>query len=199
MKLMEMFTSWQGEGCNVGKRCTFIRLAGCSLRCHWCDTMLSWSDEDVEDMSVDKFVKKYDFMIEKNVVITGGEPTEQGDLPELVTALKQRGHWVALESNGTYEHYASLGCDWVTCSPKPKASYCLFTDGVDEVKYVVTGDFSDKVAIPESVREKFAGRIWLQPCDMQKSMVKKAMDISQSDSRLRVGVQLHKIDAYHWR
>ena len=38
MKIAEIFRSLQGEGKNQGKPCLFIRLAGCNLHCHWCDT-----------------------------------------------------------------------------------------------------------------------------------------------------------------
>lgn len=36
--LSEIFLSFQGEGTQVGRRQLFIRLAGCNLRCRYCDT-----------------------------------------------------------------------------------------------------------------------------------------------------------------
>jgi 7-carboxy-7-deazaguanine synthase len=36
--LAEIFASFQGEGAEVGRRQVFIRLAGCNLRCRYCDT-----------------------------------------------------------------------------------------------------------------------------------------------------------------
>ena len=36
--LSEVFVSYQGEGAHVGRRHLFIRLAGCNLRCSYCDT-----------------------------------------------------------------------------------------------------------------------------------------------------------------
>jgi len=36
--LSEMFVSFQGEGAHVGRRHLFVRLAGCNLRCRYCDT-----------------------------------------------------------------------------------------------------------------------------------------------------------------
>jgi len=40
--VMEVFASFQGEGLYVGQPQVFLRLAGCPLRCRWCDTPGSW-------------------------------------------------------------------------------------------------------------------------------------------------------------
>src|SRR5262245_5617920 len=34
----EVFVSFQGEGLHAGRRQLFVRLAGCPLRCRYCDT-----------------------------------------------------------------------------------------------------------------------------------------------------------------
>jgi len=41
--VIEVFASFQGEGRYVGEAQTFVRLAGCPLRCRWCDTPGSWA------------------------------------------------------------------------------------------------------------------------------------------------------------
>ena len=43
LPVMEIFSSIQGEGSMMGMPVTFIRLAGCNLRCPWCDTKDSWT------------------------------------------------------------------------------------------------------------------------------------------------------------
>lgn len=196
MRLIEVFDSIQGEGSWIGIPCTFIRFAGCSLHCPWCDTKESWSHSGALNLSVDEVVK---MATHNRVVITGGEPTEQADdLKQLIHALKSQGKSVSVESNGTYEHYDELGADWIVVSPKPSAMYAVFPAGVNELKYVVTEDFNVDVAIPEAIRTRLAGHIWLQPCDYQDydrtaAMAQKAYQIAMKDSRLRVGIQLHKI------
>jgi organic radical activating enzyme len=39
--VQEVFASFQGEGTHVGRRTVFVRTAGCSLRCRFCDTPLA--------------------------------------------------------------------------------------------------------------------------------------------------------------
>ena len=146
-------------------------------------------------MGIEDIVKQIKYT---HVVITGGEPTEQlSELRRLINALQNAGHIVGLESNGTFEGYNTLGCNHVVVSPKAKAMYCVFPEGVDELKYVVTEDFDANVAIPESIRQKFAGRIWLQPCDYAdertRNMLDKVYSIAMQDDRLKCGIQLHKI------
>lgn len=188
----EIFNSFQGEGCNIGVPCTFIRLSGCNLNCSFCDTYFSQGNK----MTVEDVYKR---CMHKLIVITGGEPTLQAEeLKVLIKLAQSNDHIVAIESNGTYEHYDELGC-YVVVSPKRENMYAFVPAGVAELKYVVTEDFNADVAIPESVRKKFDRRIWLQPCDYgkddarTKQMYAKAYQIAKSDDRLRVGVQLHKI------
>ncbi|MDM7325495.1 MAG: 7-carboxy-7-deazaguanine synthase QueE [Thermosynechococcus sp. Uc] len=42
LPLVEIFSAIQGEGANVGCRQIFIRLAGCDLRCTYCDSAHTW-------------------------------------------------------------------------------------------------------------------------------------------------------------
>ena len=50
LQVSEIFKSLQGEGTRAGLPCTLIRLAGCNLRCKWCDTQYAW--DGGEPMSV---------------------------------------------------------------------------------------------------------------------------------------------------
>ena len=56
LKVVEIFDSIDGEGKRTGQPCTFIRLAGCNLRCSYCDTLYALFGEKeecvYEEMSV---------------------------------------------------------------------------------------------------------------------------------------------------
>ena len=43
MKVVEKFTSINGEGTRAGELAVFVRFKGCNLRCSYCDTM--WDNE----------------------------------------------------------------------------------------------------------------------------------------------------------
>ena len=40
--LTDVYTSFQGEGKNIGKASVFVRLGNCNLQCIWCDVKYTW-------------------------------------------------------------------------------------------------------------------------------------------------------------
>lgn len=100
MKVSEIFYSIEGEGIEIGRLEVFIRLAGCNLRCTWCDT--KYALENGKDMSVDEVIKEVAKYPCKNVSITGGEPLlQRKEVFELVQRLKKVNYWVQINTNGT--------------------------------------------------------------------------------------------------
>ena len=100
MKVSEIFYSIEGEGIEIGRPEIFIRLAGCNLRCTWCDT--KYALENGKKMSIGEIieeVRKYPCI---SVSITGGEPLlQKEELFELIHQLKVLGYWIQINTNGT--------------------------------------------------------------------------------------------------
>ncbi|HWR08372.1 7-carboxy-7-deazaguanine synthase QueE [Sporomusa sp.] len=187
--IIEIFSSIQGEGFHMGKGATFIRVAGCNLRCSWCDTKYSFDLSESEWMSADEIVVADQFS-HHHVVITGGEPTLY-DLEPLVRELHKLGKYVAIETNGTNPIPTEWGIDWITASPKPGSGYAL-SCRADELKYVVDDEFSIDVISNHNLPE---GRVFLQVESGRQESIQKAYDLINiyPELRLRLGVQLHKI------
>lgn len=185
-RVNEIFSSVQGEGTWLGRPVTFIRLAGCNLRCPWCDTDFSkWEEMDFEEIK--------DRIEHRSVVITGGEPLLQYVKPLITSLRTELGCVVAYETNGTLPMpYA----DWIVCSPKYQNNYVFDQSAArpNELKYVVDEGFNADWAIPEEVRQSYAYRIWLQPesSDMLSNW-RECYRLAVKDDRLRVGLQLHKL------
>ena len=103
MKVVEIFDSIDGEGIRAGAGATFIRLAGCNLRCTYCDTAYALFGEDepcvYEEMTVDEIVKKVNPRY-KRVTLTGGEPLVHKDCRALTERLIENGCEVNVETNG---------------------------------------------------------------------------------------------------
>ena len=94
----EIFSSIQGESTWTGLPCTFVRLRGCSLRCHYCDTSYAFNGGD--KMSIEHIIKRVQELKNPLVEITGGEPLLQANVHQLMEELCDRGLKVLLETSG---------------------------------------------------------------------------------------------------
>ena len=117
MVINETFYSLQGEGFLAGVPSVFVRLAGCPLRCRWCDTKYAWDKKAGHDYSIDKIVETARQWPCNFVVITGGEPMLNPDLPELLQKLKDSGRHITIETAGI-AFIPALPCDLMSISPK---------------------------------------------------------------------------------
>lgn len=100
--VIEIFSSFQGEGPFVGQRQIFVRFAGCNLDCSYCDTNKSKSENSGSLMTVGDVVDKINSLTTpdcKTVSFTGGEPSLY---PEFINEVSKRINLkVLLETNGT--------------------------------------------------------------------------------------------------
>jgi 7-carboxy-7-deazaguanine synthase len=98
LSVNEIFYSIQGESTYAGRPCVFVRLAGCDLRCAWCDTAYAFNEG--RKMSVDDVLRHVDSYGTPLVEVTGGEPLLQDDVYPLMERLLDSGRTVLLETGG---------------------------------------------------------------------------------------------------
>jgi 7-carboxy-7-deazaguanine synthase len=144
----EVFRSWQGEGLLLGRRMVFVRLAGCTVGCRYCDT--AWAFTPPPDVAVPGTrgerlanplsVEQVLALVEAAdppspsspevlavepapIALTGGEPLEQPDFCEAL--LRSVSRPVMLETSGlqleALRRVAGL-CRWIACDIKLPSS-----------------------------------------------------------------------------
>src|SRR5947209_655790 len=100
MFLIEIYKSVQGESSWTGLPCIFVRLAGCNLRCTWCDSTYTFSGG--KRMSEDEVMAEVERLSPcKMVEVTGGEPMlQEREVVPLMRRLLESGYTVLLETSG---------------------------------------------------------------------------------------------------
>jgi len=202
LKINEIFWSFQGEGSRVGVPSIFLRLAGCSAQCPYCDTKDSWKSDAGASVSIEeilseleKYKKKYP---QSQVVITGGEPLEQ-DLSGITTALKKKNNFLSIETNGL--HFQDLPIDWWTVSPKDVTGYFIHREVLkktNEIKLIVNKNLTMDVIKKTRLLVPASVPIFLQPEANDKDRYINTFSLFQrcqeeNFENIRCGIQLHKI------
>jgi 7-carboxy-7-deazaguanine synthase len=101
MQVTEIYKSLQGESTHTGLPCVFVRLAGCNLRCTWCDSEYTFQGgrkmtiaevrDEVLNLSPQRGL----------VEITGGEPMlQETEVVPLMQHLLDDGCKALLETSG---------------------------------------------------------------------------------------------------
>jgi len=190
LKINDLFWTIQGEGRNAGRRSLFLRLPFCNLQCPWCDT----SFNTFKEYALEDFLKFTRQESSRLCVVTGGEPTKNKQLPEIVNLLKDEGFEVACESNGTYSPYERI--DWLTVSPKSfqEIPYFVHEDAfkkASEFKYVVDAAFDFSILDRHDLND---GRLYyLSPefGDM-KGSIEKIINYMIERPLWKLSLQTHK-------
>ncbi|MGH9587529.1 MAG: 7-carboxy-7-deazaguanine synthase QueE [Acidobacteriaceae bacterium] len=100
MYLIEIYKSIQGESSFAGRPCIFVRLAGCNLRCSWCDSEYTFTggykmSEDEVAAEIEKLAPV------KLVEFTGGEPLlQEREVVPLMERLLRSGYELMIETSG---------------------------------------------------------------------------------------------------
>jgi len=101
LAINEIFYSIQGESTRSGLPCVFVRLAGCNLRCVWCDTAYAFHEGTL--MSLEAVLDAVRAFPCRRVEVTGGEPLLQSSVHGLLSTLCDRGYETLLETGGSFD------------------------------------------------------------------------------------------------
>lgn len=98
LQVCETFSSIQGESTWAGRPCFFIRLAGCNLRCAYCDA--DYARSGGESVAIARLVDEFRATGLALAEVTGGEPLLQAGTVGLLQELQALGT-VLVETNGS--------------------------------------------------------------------------------------------------
>jgi 7-carboxy-7-deazaguanine synthase len=202
LKITEIFHSLQGEAQFAGLPTVFVRLTGCPLRCHYCDTAYAFTGGEWQ--TIPQVLGRVAAFATHDVCVTGGEPLAQKACPALLTALCDAGHRVSLETSGALP---VAGLD-----PRVIRVFDLKTPGsgeahrnlygelaslraVDQVKFVITSraDYEwSRVQLAEHDLARRCG-VLFSPSHTELPARELAEWILADRLPVRFQVQLHKI------
>lgn len=195
--VVDVFRTVQGEGYWSGRSAVFCRFSRCNLWsgresdrhravCQFCDTEFTDSTRYDRDELVDAIADQWGPNLRNAmVVLTGGEPFLQVDTG-LLNALKNRGFFIAAETNGTIAR--PDGVDWLCVSPKVNAELVIHSG--DELKLVYPQGPSPSVY----VGLRF-DHFWLSPMDGPNlaDNIRAAIEYVHAHPQWRLNVQTHKL------
>lgn len=202
LRITEIFLSLQGETSRTGLPTVFVRLAGCPLRCRWCDT--TYSFQGGETVSVDEVLARVAAFGVPVVCVTGGEPLAQKNCLPLLARLCDAGYSVSLETSGALDVSAVDPRVSRIVDLKPPASgeaarnrwaNLAHLGAHDEIKFVLA-DRADYEWAREVLRERALERVCpvlFSPVQGELAPVQLAEWILADRLPVRMQVQLHKL------
>ena len=100
-RITELFLSLQGEGPSAGTPACFLRLQGCDVGCHWCDTKYSWDPQHGREIDAEEVWSELGALgPAPMLVVTGGEPLQHEGIGELLDRAVERWPRVEVETSG---------------------------------------------------------------------------------------------------
>ena len=201
MRVTEIFFSLQGEGTRAGRPCVFVRFTGCDLRCSYCDTAYAFSGG--QEMPREEILAEVARHPCRLVLLTGGEPLLQKELPSLARELLARGYEVTVETHGQRPLEALppevVNIVDVKTPGSGEATLELgYLDQLrrhDEVKFVVASEADWRYSLEVIRAHRLEGRVALLVSPVHGAVDARAVArwILESGVDARLNLQLHKL------
>ncbi len=203
LEVQHIFPTLQGEGPYAGHPAVFIRLGGCNLACHFCDTEF----ESYQPMAlaaildrVEAFSRTEGKRTKTLIVITGGEPMRQNITP-LCESLIRYGFTVQIETNGTL--FQPLPAEVkIICSPKNTGTgYHALRDDVlartQALKFILSASHPQYQQVGQVGQDKYHTPVYVQPMDeydpaLNAANVAYAAQMAQNSGYI-LSLQTHKL------
>ena len=202
LRITEIFHSLQGETRSVGRPATFVRLTGCPLRCHYCDTAYAFHGGEWQQIA--GILEAVRAGGNRLVVVTGGEPLAQADVLPLLTQLCDAGYEVFLETSGAF---SVAGVDSrvvkVLDLKSPDSGECgrnlwenlPLLNPQDQIKFVLCSradyDWAKDILVREALAERC--EILFSPSHGALALRDLAEWILADHLPVRLQIQLHKL------
>jgi 7-carboxy-7-deazaguanine synthase len=217
--LIEIYKSIQGESSFAGLPCIFVRLAGCNLRCAWCDSEYTFTggnklNEDQVTAEIEKLAPV------KLIEFTGGEPMlQERELVPLMERLLRGGYELMMETSGerpleqvpaAVHKIVDVKCPGSGEAGSFRVSNLECLTDRDEVKFVIAnrGDYEfTRDFIRENKLETRARQVLLSPAFSKTPSTDRSTENCLLDPRelvewmladavpARLSLQIHK---YIW-
>ncbi|MBV8450795.1 MAG: radical SAM protein [Deltaproteobacteria bacterium] len=202
LRINEIFFSIQGESTWAGSPCVFVRLTGCNLRCHWCDTEYAFYEG--RHLTVDQIVERVRSYGCSLVEVTGGEPLLQKGVHSLFRLLLDCGFTVLVETSGERDlslvdprviKIMDLKCPSSGECARNRMTNLQHLSRRDEVKFVIADrcDFEwacetiHQYRLPQHVCAVLMSPVFgtLPPADLASWILKERLPV-------RLQLQMHK-------
>jgi len=216
MYLIEIYKSVQGESSFAGLPCIFVRLAGCNLRCSWCDseyTFTGWRKVTLEEALAE--VGRLGPV--KLVEITGGEPLlQEREVVPLMRRLLEDGYEVLIETSGErplgnvpdrVHKIVDVKCPGSGEAGRFRMENLPCLRGTDEIKFVIADsvdyefarDFTREHRLGDQVKEVLFSPAFRKDAGPERDARNCLLDprelvewILEDGLKVRLGLQLHK-------
>lgn len=202
LRITEIFYSLQGEAADSGAPTVFVRLTGCPLRCHYCDSAYAFHGGERRELAA--ILAEVAGYRCPRVCVTGGEPLAQPDCMKLLTALADAGYGVSLETSGALsvaevDPRVSIVMDLKTPDSgeleRNLWGNLALLKRKDQIKFVISSrrDYdwaafkTDELALSERV-----GHVWFSPAYGVLDPADLAAWILADRLPVRLQMQLHK-------